>query len=335
MSDKISVVVPVYNLENYIARTVASIQAQTYQNLEIILVNDGSKDNSLEVMQQLEKSDARIKVISQENAGVTRARFTGIEAAAGDWIGFVDGDDLIDPDMYERLLNNAHKYHADISHCGYKMVFPSRIDYYYNTGCLAEQDKITAMKELLSGARIEPGLCNKLFHKSLFHSLLHDGKMDFSVKNMEDLLMNYYLFQAAEKSIYEDFCPYHYIVRKGSAATGKLSENRLRDPLRVMQTIRNDLAGCEELLRIINGRILAQQISHATMPDGDNKELIAPYRKAARREIRKNLVQILKGSYSNKQKLFALWVAVWPYSYTLVHAAYSRARGTDRKYEVR
>lgn len=334
MSDKISVIVPVYNLEKYIERTVASIQNQTYQNLEIILVNDGSKDNSLELLRQLEKSDSRIKVLSQENAGVTCARFAGVEAAAGEWIGFVDGDDYIDPDMYERLLSNAHNYSADISHCGYKMVFPRHIDYYYNTGSLAEQDRITALKELLSGSRIEPGLCNKLFHKSLFHSLLHSGKMDFSIKNMEDLLMNFYLFQAAERSVYEDFCPYHYIVRKDSAATGKLNENKLRDPLRVLQTIHENLGEAESLNVIVDRRILAQRIRHATMLDGDSRELIAHYRKAARYEIRKNLMPILRGRYSKKQKFFALWVAVWPQSYTLVHTVYSRITGTDRKYSV-
>ena len=88
--------------------------------------------------------------------------------ANGDYIGFVDGDDTVDEEMFEVLINNAIKYNADISHCGYKMVFPSRIDYYYNTGILVEQDNQLGLKDLIMGSRVEPGLVNKLYKRDLF-----------------------------------------------------------------------------------------------------------------------------------------------------------------------
>ena len=181
--NKISVIVPVYNIENYIEKTVESIRNQTYKNLEIILVDDGSSDNSGRILDEIAAKDSRIQVIHQENGGVTSARIAGIKIATGDWIGFVDGDDFIEPDMYQRLLENALKYSAQISHCGYQMVFPSRVVYYYNTGRLVQQDKLTGLYDLLDGSFIEPGLCNKLFHKTLFHSLLHEGLIDLSIKN--------------------------------------------------------------------------------------------------------------------------------------------------------
>ena len=236
--DKISVVIPVYNVAADLSRCLDSVLAQTYQNLEIIAVDDGSTDNSGEILERYAAEYSQIKVIHQANGGVTSARLRGVEMASGEWIGFVDGDDEIEPDMYERLLENAVKYDADISHCGYQMVFSDgRVNYFHNTGRTVQQDKPTGLKNLLAGSMVEPGLWNKLFHKSLFHSLLHNDLMDLSIKINEDLLMNFYLFCQAEKSVFEDFCPYHYIVRSTSASRQKLNEHKIYDPIKATELI--------------------------------------------------------------------------------------------------
>ncbi len=232
----ISIIVPAYNVEPYIRRTLDSILAQTYRDIEIIVVNDGSSDGTGAVIDEYAASASRVRPIHQENAGVTAARLAGVAAARGDYIGFVDGDDEIEPDMYKILLENAEKYGAEISHCGYRMVFADgRVNYFHNTGSLAPQDGLTALKELAAGSRIEPGLCNKLFHKNLFHSLLHDGVMDRSIKINEDLLMNYILFSRAKTTVFYDICPYHYIVRGGSASRAPLNLHRIYDPIKVKQ----------------------------------------------------------------------------------------------------
>lgn len=238
---KISVIIPVYNVSADLSRCLDSVLAQTYKNMEIIAINDGSTDNSGEILERYAAKFPQIKAIHQTNGGVTAARLHGVSLSSGDWIGFVDGDDEIEPDMYERLMVNALKYHADISHCGYQMVFPDgRVNYFYNTGYLAEQDKTAALRELLSGSRIEPGLWNKLFHKTLFHSLLHGEAVPLDIKINEDLLMNFYLFKEADHSIYEDFCPYHYIVRSTSASRQKLNAHKIYDPIRVKERILED-----------------------------------------------------------------------------------------------
>lgn len=245
---KISVIVPVYNLQNELKRCVSSIIAQTHSNIEIILVNDGSTDKSWEIISYLAEKDRRIITINKENEGVTSARLAGVKIASGEYIGFVDGDDEIEKDMYEVLLDNAVKYRADISHCGYQMIFDDgRIHYFHNTGLLAKQDKTTALRELLSGSMIEPGLCNKLFHKTLFHSLLHDAFIDTNIRINEDLLMNYFLFSAAEQSVFEDRCKYHYLVRSSSASRQRLNEHKIYDPLRVKQII---LENCPDDIKI-------------------------------------------------------------------------------------
>ena len=238
-NELISIIVPVFNLENELPRCLDSILAQSYQNIEVVVVDDGSSDNSADVMRQYAEKDSRIKPVFQENGGATSARLHGVREASGQWIGFVDGDDEIEPDMYERLLKNAVAYHADISHCGYQMCFvDGRIHYFHNTSLLAQQDKITALKELLSGSKIEPGLCNKLFHKTLLHSLLHGEAVPLDIKINEDLLMNYRLFSAAEQTVFEDWCPYHYIVRSASASRAKLNPHKIYDPIKVKEIIR-------------------------------------------------------------------------------------------------
>ena len=239
MNNKISIVVPVFNIEGYVERCLQSLLQQTYTNLEVLAIDDGSTDSSGAILDRLATTDSRIKVIHKENGGVTSARMAGIRNATGEWIGFVDGDDKIESDMYERLLRNSAEYHADISHCGYQMCFDDgRIHYFHNTGLLVQQDKITALKELLSGLRIEPGLCNKLFHKTLFRSLLHGGAVPLDIKINEDLLMNYRLFSEAERTVFEDWCPYHYIVRSTSASQAKLNPHKIYDPIKVKEIIR-------------------------------------------------------------------------------------------------
>ena len=123
MDEKISVIVPVYNVEQYLERCVDSIINQTYKNLEIILVNDGSTDNSGQLCDKLAKKDNRIRVIHKENGGLSDARNVGIDEAKSDLIGFIDSDDYIDEDMYELLINNMKNANADLSMCGHYDVY--------------------------------------------------------------------------------------------------------------------------------------------------------------------------------------------------------------------
>ena len=124
MSNKISVIIPAYNIEGFLASTLDSVISQTYNDLEIIVVNDGSSDATADVINTYAQKDSRIHAIHKENGGVTSARLRGVAEATGDYIGFVDGDDYIEPQMYEHLIANLKKYDADISHCGYRDGIP-------------------------------------------------------------------------------------------------------------------------------------------------------------------------------------------------------------------
>ncbi len=327
--DKISVIVPAYNIEKYLERCVESICAQTYRNIEIIIVDDGSTDNTAEIIDRLAENDARIVPIHKKNGGVTSARMAGVEKACGEWIGFVDGDDQIETEMFEHLMNNALTYDADISHCGYQMVFPDgRIEYFYKTGFLAKQDKITALKELLSGSRIEPGLWNKLFRKTLFHSLLHENIMPCDIKINEDLLMNYYLFKEAQETVYEDFCPYRYMLRKGSAATKK-SMNHIIDPLRVIEIIKDDVREYSELYNVAYSRYIRILIGVATQQDFKEAEISAKSKLVG--EVRAGRIALCD---SKKLQLMAFGAAYMMPIYRIVRKKYDSLSGNDRKYEL-
>ena len=331
----ISVIIPAYNIAPYIGRCLDSLIMQEHTNIEIIVVNDGSMDDTGEIINRYAKRDSRIKPIHKENGGVTSARIAGIQASKGTYIGFVDGDDYVDSDMFRRLLKNALKYNADISHCGYKMVFPNHVDYYYDTGRLVEQNKITGLKDLLEGSFIEPCLCNKLIHNSLFHNLLNDNLMPQSVKNNEDVLMNYWLFKEANRSIYEDFCPYHYILRKGSAATSKLNEHKLKDPILVTKIMLNDSEKMLDVYNILMKRLVRQLVDVSTMGTTEKYEWLVIFQKQVRKELRE-----LSNSYlidSEESLLFKiklLWATYFPTSYRWVHTLYSKITGLDKKYEI-
>ena len=331
----ISIIVPAYNIELYIARCLDSILAQKYKKIEIIVVDDGSTDRTGKIIDHYASLDSRIIPIHKDNGGVTSARIEGIKKALGEYLGFVDGDDYIEPDMFERLLDNAIKYGCDISHCGYQMIFPNHIEYYYNTGRIVQQDKISGLKELLSGSFVEPGLWNKLYHKKLFQSLIDDNIMPLDIRINEDILMNYWLFKAAESAVFEDFCPYHYILRKDSAATSSLNLHKLKDPMRVIKIIQQDSVRIPEVNRIVEERLTRQLISIATLSVRKHGKIVKSFRKKIRNELRKKLTSILLNSYISKSiKLRAVWVCLFPNSYRWIHTLYARITGLDKKYSI-
>lgn len=120
MTPKVSVIVPIYNVEKYLSKCLISLLSQTLTDIEIICVNDGSTDNSLKILEEFAKNDNRLKVLSQKNMGLSIARNNGIEVATGEYIGFVDSDDWVDLDFFEKLYNAAKENDCDIAVAGFK-----------------------------------------------------------------------------------------------------------------------------------------------------------------------------------------------------------------------
>ena len=233
VEEKVSIIVTIYRVEQYLNQCMKSIIAQTYKNIEIVLVDDGSPDNCPALCDEWAKKDRRVKVVHKKNEGLAAARKTGVMNAIGDYVGFVDADDTIKADMFEFLLANALKYDADISHCGYTMIRPKgeRIDY-YGTGKLVVQDHAKGLIDLIEGKYIEPTTCTKLYKRSLFQKI--EYYTDVSIN--EDLMLNYSLFSVSQKSVYQDVCKYFYYKHDDSMSR-TMSSIQFTDPVKVKQII--------------------------------------------------------------------------------------------------
>jgi glycosyltransferase involved in cell wall biosynthesis len=206
MNDLISVIIPAYNAEKYLDDCLKSITSQTHQNIEVIVVNDGSIDATGEIADKWSKKDNRIWVIHQTNQGVSSARNVGLDKAKGDFIGFVDADDEVELDMYEFLYCNLREFDADISHCGFELVKLSSVVKFHDTKVLVIQDRVDALKELLSGYRVEPSIWNKLYKKSVLRTV----RFNTDIAINEDLVFNVAAFDNAHRSVFEDVIKYKY-----------------------------------------------------------------------------------------------------------------------------
>lgn len=323
----ISVIVPAYNVEDCLPRTLNSILAQTNHDIEIIIIDDGSTDKTYQVIDSyMKRYPGQIRGIHTDNCGVTSARLTGIKIARGDYIGFVDSDDVIENDMYELLLKNAREYNADISHCGYQMLLPDgRIRYFYNTGQILIHDNREGIRELLSGSLIEPGLWNKLYKKELFYDLIEKNLMDISIKINEDLLMNFYLFSMSKKSVFQDVCKYHYIIRNSSASRQKINAQKIYDPIKVKEIIAEEIT--PELISDAKSAYLRTCIS-------TYNSLILAGMKKDKKQIHLYIKQSHKDFkvLSRKYRIVSYMIMYVPFLYELTYKTYDRLIAA-KKYE--
>ena len=254
---RISVVVPVYKVEAYLPKCIDSLVKQTYKDLEIILVDDGSTDRSGQICGEYAARDGRVRVIHQANAGVSAARNAGLTAATGDYIGFVDGDDWIEPDMYERLLKNAQRYGAEISACGIvnerngavtPVGTPGRVE------CLTgRQAQVNMMEKLIT---LLPSLCNKLYARTLRDALTNQVGVTFT----EDMLANYRAFGMSGTVVVDGTPGYHYMLRSGSAVYARVNQGHL-DAIDRAEEMLAKVRGDRELGRLWRRRCVALRLT--------------------------------------------------------------------------
>lgn len=211
MNNLISVIVPVYKAENTLQQCVKSICNQTYKQLEIILVEDGSPDNSAEICNHLAKEDGRIVVIHQKNAGVSAARNAGLAVAHGDYLGFVDSDDWIDPEMYERLLQSCIEQDAQICLCGVKTTYKNKVVEVKKTEKPVLRSGDEAICDLIKNRSHSLVLWNKLWKKEIFEGVAFpEGRV------FEDAATTWKIIVKAERVMFIPDCLYHYNQIEGS-----------------------------------------------------------------------------------------------------------------------
>lgn len=214
---KISIIVPIYNVEKYLNRCIESILNQTFRDFELILVNDGSTDNSLDICRYYEDIDNRICVINKNNGGLSSARNCGIKNAKYEYIGFIDGDDYIHPQMYELLYDAIIKNNSDLSICDYKKVFENESVinkiYSYNESYINTFSNIECLNRLYDkNNKIDFIIaCNKLYKKDLFNTV------DFPLGKLhEDEFIAHKILYETKKVTFINKKLYYYLQRENS-----------------------------------------------------------------------------------------------------------------------
>lgn len=215
MHDLISVIIPVYNVEEYLCRCVDSVLDQTYRNTEILLVDDGSPDNCPAICDEYARQDARVRVLHQENKGLSGARNAGIDVAKGQWLAFVDSDDYLAPDFLERLLEACERTGSDLSVCRWEYVRGEKIPE-HGTG----ETRVYTGREMLANLYLPDGAYfvvawNKLYRRELFEEIRYPlGKIH------EDEATTYRIYDKVRQAAYVDRSLYGYFVTPVSITRG-------------------------------------------------------------------------------------------------------------------
>lgn len=205
---KLSVIIPCYNVEDYVGKCIESVLDNKIKDIEIILVNDGSKDNTLDIIKKYEKEHKEIKVIDQKNGGLSDARNTGLSVATGKYVTFLDSDDYVDSNMYVSMLEKAEENDFDLVCCGVKWLYPT---YEVNSSAGFDNDLLTKDEVKSEMYRIYPGACNKIYKRSTIGDLRFKKGVWY-----EDVEFTYrYLANVNSIGLVPEYY-YYYMQREGS-----------------------------------------------------------------------------------------------------------------------
>lgn len=217
----ISVIVPVYNVEDDLDRCVRSLVGQTYSNLEILLVDDGSEDSSGILCDQWAREDGRIRVIHKQNGGLSSARNAGIEAADGSYLGFVDSDDYVDSNMYKEMLSCFTGKEISLVCCGRFVHIGADQKEEFSSDLRKIFDKESLFKEIFLGNLVDVSACDKLYRRSLFSDLRYpEGRIS------EDAAVILKLVDNVDQAVHVGKSFYHYVFRAGSISKVSYSHRK-------------------------------------------------------------------------------------------------------------
>jgi len=307
---KISVIVPVYKVEPYLRKCIESIVNQTYENLEIILVDDGSPDNCGSICDEYAAEDSRIKVIHKENGGVSAARNDGLQVATGEWIGFVDGDDWIEPDMYEYLYSLVRRHWTDAAQSG--LFFEEG----NATRVMHTPPKETVLPYGLEQFTVEECkmLSNPTYTKLYRTELLKDVRYNSTYPVGEDLLFNLFALRKINGLTLGALPKYHYIQRGDSVCHAAPTEKTLRSYRSMLQFAMGELAEYPQLSQYLSEDFFCNELDVcskiARIPSPEYKELRLEICVGLRKEWLR--IKRMTGlSWKKRAKLFLIAQA-WP-----------------------
>ena len=250
MSKKVSIIIPCYNIESYIEKCLKSIIDQTEKNIEIICVNDGSKDNTLAILQKYEQVDNRIRIINKKNGGVASARNVGIKEANGEYIMFVDGDDYIDENMVEQLYVNAKKNNIDIIKCNRYDVYP-KSKKIIKRRPLWEENKIIekdSFNEKIYMDFFKRAKLGVVWMTLIRNEIIKENDICFNEKMCvdEDVVFSFQVFLKAKRFMYLKDSYYYYVRHgEGLSARGVKLEKRIESRKEHIKFLKNVIKLCK------------------------------------------------------------------------------------------
>lgn len=234
---KISVIIPVYNVAHYVGKCLSTLVQQTFRDFEIIAVNDGSRDDSLSILREFEQKYSYIKVIDQENQGMSIARNAGLAIAQGDYLCFVDSDDYVSPHYLEELYRAITDNDADIACCYYYYHFvESDVLYKYPFRCQGVFSKGEALNKLLHDTQIQSLAWNKIYRRGLFFN----NGITFPTMAFEDMAIANQIFFHAEKVVVINKALYYYSQRS-SSTLGTMNASKINDFIKATAMVRINL----------------------------------------------------------------------------------------------
>ncbi|WP_081570889.1 glycosyltransferase family 2 protein [Streptococcus pneumoniae] len=314
--EKVSVIVPIYNVEKYLKYSIEGILKQSYKNLEIILVNDGSQDNSLAICEEYSKIDNRIKIISVENGGQGKARNIGLQHSTSDWILFLDADDYYDNNAVEYLVELAERYGSDL------VVTPLRVVRDHIQGGNASSiknekilnlNKDRLIEEMYYGRLLGATPCGKLYKREILE------KWPFPDQLFEDLAIAYKHLMSAKKVAVSNQYYYNYYQRVGSTTKSRYT-SKLEDFYRAIEKnykyLEEDFPNNKELSIALKTRMFTGgfQVVNSMIESGMTKEV-----KDKSLEYRKDLLMIIFNSRITKNhKIKHILFSINPKLYTFV-----------------
>ena len=300
MEELVSVIVPVYNVENHIKKCIDSIISQTYKNLEIILVDDGSTDKSGRICDEYAEINKRIKVIHKENGGLSDARNAGINIAKGTYITLVDSDDYIDKEYVEILYNTIIKENADIAITSHKVIYENKTTIEKATGEKTVLDPKAVLKRILYDDGIDLSACAKLYKTELFKNIKYPKGRLF-----EDAATTYKLIDSCDIIAINSKSTYNYIIREDSITNEKFSMKKM-DLIKSTEEMSNYIKQkYPDLEKAANRRLLYAYFSTLTQL-AKSKEKYPEQQQQILKYIKKNRRSVFFDSSTPKRDKFAI-----------------------------
>ncbi len=243
MKEKISIIIPIYNAEKNIKKCIESIICQTYDNIEIICINDGSTDKSTQIIENYQHKDTRITLINKENSGVSDTRNTGIKKSSGKYIMFIDADDYISKDYIEKMYEVIQKYNCDLLISGYTEVRDGKNKNKKFSKCREKELNITYPQYLED--YLLTNFFNSCWKQLINKKIITKNNIQFSsdIKYGEDMLFSFECYKYSSKTYYIDNCGYNYYINSESVMQRKSIEallQYLKDNRQVSDIILNN-----------------------------------------------------------------------------------------------